>query len=45
LFSCCDSFTAFTWGVLTGISDAAAPFVTPQTSTTIRKGSLSLNEL
>jgi hypothetical protein len=38
-------FTALTWGVPTGISEAAVPWATPQTSTTIRNGSFSLKEL
>ena len=40
-----ESFTAFTWGVSTGISEAAVPWPTPQKSTTIRNGSLNLKEL
>ena len=38
-------FTVLTWGVPTGISEAAVPWATPQTSTTIRNGSFSLKEL
>ncbi len=40
-----NSRTVFTWGVPTGISDAAVPRSTPEISTMIRNGSISLIEL
>ena len=40
-----NSRTVFTWGVPTGISDAAVPRSTPEISTMIRNGSISLIEV